>query len=108
MTKRIYIILVSLLCGLILFSCDDKEKKPFGAEVIDYDKVEGINKEGPTIETNHIENQPPVGNKTTFVEVGPPHVDYPEIKVEPTADMDLEPDYGGIPVVIKGNNGNGS
>ena len=70
--------------------------------------LEGINKEGPAIETDHIENKPPMGDKTVIVEVGPPHVDYPDIKVEPTADLEEDPDYGGIPIVIKGNGNNGS
>lgn len=100
-------ILTMLLVACLLFSCSNKEKKPFGAEEIDYDKVEGINKEGPTIDTVHSENRPPMGDKTTYVEAGPPHIDYSEIKVEPTADLDDEPDYGGIPIVKKGSE-NGS
>ena len=96
-------ILTMLLVACLLFSCSNKEKKPFGAEEIDYDKVEGINKEGPTIDTVHSENRPPMGDKTTFVEAGPPHIDYSEIKVEPSADLDDEPDYGGIPIVKKGS-----
>lgn len=100
-------IIALLLVACALFSCSNKEKKPFGAEEIDYDKVEGINKEGPTIDTVHSENRPPMGDKTTYVEAGPPQINYSEIKVEPTADLDEEPDYGGIPVVRKGNE-NGS
>lgn len=92
----------------MLFSCAKEEKKPFGAEVIDYDKVEGVNKEGPTMQTQHFENTPPMGDKTTIVEAGPPHIDYSNIKVEPTADLERDPDYGGIPVVVKGNGSNGS
>lgn len=107
MIKKYLVITVILLCSTFVFSCNNNEKKPFGAEVIDYDKVEGINKEGPTIETEHFENKPPMGDKVTTVEAGPPHLDYSNIKVEPTADLEEDPDYGGIPIVNKGNN-NGS
>ena len=106
--KRIFIITLVILTFTILVSCQKEEKKPFGAEVVNYDKVEGINKEGPVIETEHFENTPPMGDKTVIVEVGPPHIDYPDIKVEPTADLESDPDYGGIPIVIRGNEGNGS
>lgn len=105
--KKIIRIISLLLVVCVLFSCSNKDKKPFGAEEIDYDKVEGINKEGPIIDTVHSENRPPMGDKTTYVEAGPPHIDYSDIKVEPTADLDDEPDYGGIPIVKKGND-NGS
>ena len=49
-----------------------------------------------------------VKDKTVIIEVGPPHMDYPDIKVEPTADLESDPDYGGIPIVIRGNENNGS
>ena len=106
--KKNFLSVIILISLILMVSCGKNEKKPFGAEDIDYDKVEGINKEGPAIETDHIENKPPMGDKTVIVEVGPPHVDYPDIKVEPTADLEEDPDYGGIPIVIKGNGNNGS
>lgn len=106
--KRLLIIASLLLTLVVLASCSKEEKKPFGAEVVNYDKVEGINKEGPVIETQHFENTPPMGDKTVIVEVGPPHVDFPDIKVEPTADLESDPDYGGIPIVTRGNGSNGS
>ena len=106
--KRLFIILTLIFESIVLISCSKEEKKPFGAEVVDYDKVEGINKEGPIIETAHYENTPPMGDKTVIIEVGPPHMDYPDIKVEPTADLESDPDYGGIPIVIRGNENNGS
>ena len=106
--KKFCKLLTLLIATFVLFSCNNQDKKPFGAEVIDYDKVEGINKTGPTIEVEHAENKPPIGDKTTYVEVGPPHIEYPDIKVEPTADLDDDPDYGGIPIVKKDDNISGS
>ena len=108
MMKRIISIIACTCIVFSLFSCGTEvEKKPFGAEVIEYDKVEGINKEGPLIETAHNENRPPMGNKTTFVESGPQKLENPNIKVEPTADFDYDADKGGIPIVVKESN-NGS
>ena len=106
--KNHFKLIVLLIITFIFCSCNIQDKKPFGAEVIDYDKVEGINKTGPTMDDEHTENKPPVSDKTTFVETGPPHIEYPDIKVEPTADLDEDPDYGGIPVVKKDENVNGS
>lgn len=91
-----------------LFGCGNNDKKPFGAENINYDEVEKINKEGPLIDNFHAENSPPISDQKTFVESGPPKIDYSEIIVEPTSDMDEEPDFGGIPVVNKERNVNGS
>lgn len=108
MMKNIAIIMLSMVAALTAVSCNSDDKKPYGAEVMDYDKVEGINKEGPIIESDHFENKPPMGDKTTFVEIGPPRIEYPDIKTEPTADMDEYPDYGGLPVIKKGEVINGS
>ena len=68
--KRFFKTLILLVICYACVSCGEKEKKPFGAEDIDYDKVEIINKEGPAIESIHAENAPPSANKT-IVEVGP-------------------------------------
>ena len=106
--KNVVFKVLLIVCLAFLCSCSSEEKKPFGAESIDYDVVEGINQDGPNIESEHMENSPPVGDKTTFVEVGPPHIELPDIKVEPTADMEEDPDYGGIPIVTKENRNNGS
>ena len=100
MIKKLYAIILMIFLTFGLFSCQREEKKPFGAEAINYDKVEGINKDGPIIDENHAENVPPMGDKVNIVEAGPPHFDFPDI-VEPTADMDESPDFGGIPVVKK-------
>ena len=97
---KFYTILVVLIC-IFLVSCDKEEKKPFGAENIEYDKVEGINKDGPQIDLSRPENVPPMADKVVIVENGPEHIDYPDVKIEPTADMSPEPDFGGIPVVPK-------
>ena len=106
--KKHFLMMALIISISVLSSCVKEEKKPFGAEVIDYDKVEGVNKEGPIIESQHFENTPPMSNKTTIIESGPPHIDYSNIKIEPTADLENDPDYGGIPIVIKGNGSNGS
>ena len=106
--KKILLVLEIFIISLFFTCCSFEEKKPYGAEVIDYDKVEGINKEGPIINKEHIENNPPMGDKTTFVEVGPPQMDNSNIKMEPTANLDIEPDFGGIPIVTKENSNNGS
>ena len=97
MKKYLYLILILIF----LASCSDKEKKPFGAVEIEYDKVEGINKEGPIADEYHAENTPPYDRSNiNYVEAGPPKNENDKI-VEPTADMDEEADFGGIPVVIK-------
>ena len=99
MKKLILIVMI-----FVLASCTKTEKKPYGAVNIEYDKVEGINNVGPEIIVEHSENIPPVDSSNiTYVEVGPPKMDMPNT-VEPTADMDEEPDYGGIPIVTKARN----
>lgn len=89
------LILTVLVVSMMLFACAKSEKKPFGAENIDYDKVEGINKDGPTLSSDHSENTPPMADKV-IVEKGPWHED--QGKVEPTADKDAFPDYGDVPI----------
>ncbi len=102
MKKIIFIILC--IGATLLFACSNEEKKPFGAENIDYNKVQEINKDGPNIESGHNENTPPISDKTNNAEAGPIQIDYSNTVVEPTADMDEEPDYGGIPIVTKERN----
>lgn len=100
--KKIYIVIS--LAIILLVACEKKaveEKKPFGAVDIEYDKVEGINDEGPTMAEFHSENTPPFSDGSiTYVEEGPPRIETPD-KMEPTADLEEEPDYGGIPLVTK-------
>lgn len=95
---------VILMMALFLFSCENKEDKPFepyGAEKINYDEIKNISKDGPVIESVHAENVPPFSNMQGTKERGPLRNDDKDLVVEPTADMDAEPDYGGIPIVIK-------
>ena len=94
-----------LIISVLLFSCGKKEEEkpfePFGAEKINYDDFKNINKDGPTIESIHEENVPPFGDLQETKEVGPMRNDAMVQVVEPTADMDEEPDFGGIPIVTK-------
>ena len=106
--KKISILTLVMFIAFIICSCMMNEKKPYGANSFDYDRVEGINKNGPNIDEIHIENQPPTSDKSIFVEKGPIQIDNSDIIIEPTADMDEEPDYLGIPIIIKGNESNGS
>lgn len=96
--------LIFTLAIIFLSSCNNGDKKPYGAINIEYEKVEEYNKEGPTIAETHDENVPPTANRNMFIKENGPEIDEGLELVEPTADMDLEPDYGGIPVVTKGNN----
>lgn len=89
---------------LVLVSCKNDNKKPFGAETIDYEKVENINKDGPGINETHPENTPPSGDKTIFSENGPKQDEIDSAQILPTADIDESPNYGGIPIVTKENN----
>ena len=82
-------------------SCSNKEQKPYGAVDIEYGKVEEANDEGPVTNEIHDENVPPMASiSANAVEKGPERNIEEEI-VEPTADMDDEPDFGGIPVVTR-------
>ena len=99
MYKKINLLII-LFIIVMLSACSNEEKKPFGAENINYNDVERVNKEGPKIEESHAENLPPIGDKTIFSEPGPTLSGVNGV-VEPTADIDEEPDYGGIPVVKK-------
>lgn len=98
------ILFINLFICMILFACEKKEENvPLGAEKIDYDKVEGINKNGPIPETMHNENTPPISDKMPIVESGPKMTLPPNEMVLPTAELDEEPDYGGIPETIPRN-----
>lgn len=99
---RIFKIIIFIVFVSILSSCKSEDKKqPFGAINIEYEKVEEYNKEGPELIENHEENTPPTANKNQFIVENGPKIDEERELVEPTADMDKEPDYGGIPVIPK-------
>lgn len=93
-----------IIVVLFLVSCKNDSKKPFGAETINYNEVEKINKDGPVINETHSENMPPSGEKTIFSENGPKQDEVDDTQFLPTAEMDETPDFGGIPVVTKENN----
>lgn len=99
--KRIVISILFAISILLMYSCGSEEKKPFGAENIDYNQVEKLNKEGPIIESAHAENAPPISDIIATSEIGPARIDYSDKVVEPTADKEEEPDYGGIPIVTR-------
>ena len=97
------IFVFSFVC-IFLFACkNNNEKVPLGAEKIDYDKVEGINKNAPIPESVHKENTPPFSDKMPVVEEGPKMTQVPSEVALPTAEIDVEPDYGGIPETIPRN-----
>ena len=99
--KRInFKIFVLLLCFMI-FSCTKQEKKPFGAENINYEDIEKYGNQGPIIESEHKENAAPFSSMITTTEVGPMSSVDPNISKVPIADQESDPDYGGIPIVIK-------
>ena len=102
MLKKIRVLLPVILMTFIV-SCNSADKKPFGAKEYDYDKVQVINKEGPVVESVHSEKVAPFSEKT-IIEVGPSINNNHEVKIEPTADKDLNPDFGGIPITPKENN----
>ncbi len=89
-------------CVVSLFACKKEEvKKPFGAENIDYDKVENINKNGPVHDENPSYNAAPYADKVIVSENGPERDGNEENLTPPIADLEDEPDYGGIPIVKK-------
>lgn len=97
--------LICILCLLMLCSCSNKnnnqEKKPFGAEDINYEDIEKLGNEGPLIESEHKENVAPFSDMVSTSEVGPSRSTNTNNQNAPMADMDEEPDYGGIPIVTK-------
>ena len=100
--KKIKIIEV-LLVFLLLFACENKDKVPFepyGAEKINYEEIKNISKDGPSIEIEHEENVPPISNIPATKERGPAR-NNEQVQEIPTADLDIDPDYGGIPIVTK-------
>lgn len=101
MKKNIIKCLLLLTC-LMLFSCAKyDEKKPFGAEDINYEDIEKLSKEGPVIESEHKENMAPFSPLVSSSEVGPLSSEDPHVSKAPMAEKDEDPDYGGIPIVTK-------
>lgn len=102
MRKNISIcaLIFSILMVVACAKKDDKPFEPYGAEKINYDDIKNISKDGPTIEVVHEENVPPFGEMQATKELGPSRNNNEEA-IEPTADLDEFPDYGGIPIVTK-------
>lgn len=100
--KKIIILFINCIFLLsILISCTKETKRPYGAVDIEYGKVEELNIEGPSLDESHDENMPPNAPiSLNLTDEGPRQNEETE-KIEPTADMDSEPDYGGIPIVTK-------
>lgn len=100
MKKSVLKCIFMLIC-IMLFSCSKQEKKPFGAADINYEDIEKLGKEGPTIESEHKENMAPFSDLKSTSEIGPESSEDPNISKAPMADKELYPDYGGIPIVTK-------
>ena len=66
-----------------------------------YEDIEKLGKEGPTIESEHKENMAPFSDLKSTSEIGPESSEDPNISKAPMADKELYPDYGGIPIVTK-------
>lgn len=100
--KKIVILIFNLIfITFILGSCNKETKKPYGAIDIEYGKVEEFNIEGPVLDELHDENTPPSAPFSySLTDEGPRQNEETE-NYEPTADIDSEPDYGGIPIVTK-------
>ena len=98
---RIRFLFLITLILFVLSSCNKQIKKPYGAIDIEYGKVDELNIEGPVLDELHDENTPPTAAIShDITEEGPKQNDESE-NYEPTADMDSEPDYGGIPIITK-------
>lgn len=99
--KKLILLLMNCILLVFLCSCSKEIKRPYGAVDIEYGKVEELNIEGPVLDELHDENTPPTAPiSSNFTDEGPRQNEESE-KYEPTADMDSEPDYGGIPIVTK-------
>lgn len=99
--KKILFSIVLMMSFLMLFSCAKEEKKPFGAENINYEDIEKLSKDGPVIESEHKENAAPFSPLVSSSEIGPMSSEDPYALKAPVADKELNPDYGGIPIVTK-------
>lgn len=95
---KISAVFISLLT-VLLFSCNKQEKKPFGATDINYDDIKNISNNGPIIESEHAENVPPFSDMISTSEVGPVRDNNSNLSNVPMADLQDNPDYGGIPIV---------
>lgn len=100
MKKSVLKCIFMLIC-MMLFSCSKQEKKPFGAADINYEDIEKLGNEGPRIESEHKENMAPFSALNSTSEIGPESSEDPNISKAPMADKELDPDYGGIPIVTK-------
>ena len=100
MKKICYSFLFVFIC-FMLFSCGKQEKKPFGAEDINYEDIEKFGNEGPVIESFHKENAAPFSPLVTTSEYGPMSSEDSHVSNAPFADKEFDPDYGGIPIVTK-------
>ena len=101
MKKNVVLLINCILFLIILCSCTKETKRPYGAVDIEFGKVEELNIEGPSLDESHGENMPPNAPiSSNLTDEGPKQNEETE-NFEPTADMDSEPDYGGIPIVTK-------
>lgn len=99
--KKLYLIFMVSLLLFSVFACKKKAEMPYGAAPENYDKVEGINKEGPISEFNENINTPPTA-PYTYVENGP-SIGNDDIEnfSAPFSDIDPNADTGGIPIIKK-------
>lgn len=99
--KKIIILTVDFILFFVLVSCAKETKRPYGAVDIEFGNVEELNIDGPSLDESHDENMPPNASFSyNQTDEGPWQNEETE-NFEPTADMDAEPDYGGIPIVTK-------
>lgn len=96
--KRIFIILALLIVSINIFACKQNEKKPFGASDTSYEKVEGMNDNGPELQKEHAENAAPFSEKTVK-ENGPWHSDDENAK-PPMGEIDPYFVYEDAPIYV--------
>lgn len=95
--RKLYICFLVILFLFAVSACKKDEKKPFGAADISYDKVEEINKNGPSINDSVPENTPPMGSKV-IVENGPWHLESSGENTPPIAESDPYGKFDDVPI----------
>lgn len=95
----IYILIIAMI---LLSACKKEEVKPFGALDIDYEAVEKINNDGPTLSSDRSEFNPPMAEKTE--EEKGPWATQNESEMFPYLEGDGTISEDDVPIYVKEHN----
>lgn len=100
--KNKILVYILILVMIMLISCKKEEVKPFGALDIDYEAVEKINSDGPTLSASRSEFSPPMAEKTE--EESGPWATQSEKEAIPYFEGDGTISEDDVPIYVKEHN----